>query len=240
MRWWACSRCRAARSRRGARAPWATFDCRGAVHHGVDLCGHGAEGLQARELFPGDVEAASLADFDFLVPAVVVLVDLEGDGHVVWVQPELAAALDVTRTHGAARSLQRKHAPDPVHREFDELLQVRGAVPVQPKLSGLREGGVDGRRRQKHLEVVGRAADPVGQGAGRTAAIGGNVLRRGGMTIMGSGSMPGLDFVKDVWRRLMEHTAAGDVRIEIDTAPLSDIESVWDQDSPGRRTVITI
>jgi NADPH2:quinone reductase len=80
----------------------------------------------------------------------------------------------------------------------------------------------------------------IGNSAGRLAAIDGNALRRSGVTIVGSGSMPGLDEVKAIWGRIMTETAAGNLHIDVVTAPLSEIEARWEADVPGKRTVITI
>lgn len=80
----------------------------------------------------------------------------------------------------------------------------------------------------------------IGNSAGQFAKVGGNALRRSGASIIGSGSMPGLDEVKEVWRQLMVASAAGKVTIDTELAPLSDIDNVWYRETPGRRVVVTI
>ncbi|OIJ68208.1 quinone oxidoreductase family protein [Streptomyces mangrovisoli] len=80
----------------------------------------------------------------------------------------------------------------------------------------------------------------IGNSAGRLASLDGNALRRTGVNIISSGSLPDLDEVKAIWGRIMSESAAGNLKIDVVTAPITEIDQHWDKDVPGKRTVITI
>ncbi|MGW4823203.1 hypothetical protein ACWEP4_30585 [Streptomyces sp. NPDC004227] len=128
----------------------------GAVHDGIDLCCHcGTEGLHPREIDRGEVEAACRADFELFWRPVAVLVGLEGGGHVVLVQFEVPAALDVE--HGV--DVQQVVTPQDQGQQSPPVEGFRPrAGEVEPvRASAVRHAvgvrGVDERCASQKIEV---------------------------------------------------------------------------------------
>ena len=47
------------------------------------------------------------------------------------------------------------------------------------------------------------------------------------------------EFQVDALQQVMAHAASGDLRVETERVPLTDVENAWQHDQQGRRLVIT-
>lgn len=78
----------------------------------------------------------------------------------------------------------------------------------------------------------------VGESAGPTITLPAAVLRSTALTILGTAGIPPRDVLIEAFQQVMAYAATGDLHIDTETVPLSDIESAWQRDQPGRRLVI--
>jgi hypothetical protein len=80
----------------------------------------------------------------------------------------------------------------------------------------------------------------IGEMAGPTIALSAAALRSSGLELYGSGggSIPP-KAIFDAFPQIWALAASGKLRIDIERAPLADVETLWQQqDLPGRRLVI--
>ncbi|MGA3153952.1 MAG: zinc-binding alcohol dehydrogenase family protein [Streptosporangiaceae bacterium] len=79
----------------------------------------------------------------------------------------------------------------------------------------------------------------AGEMAGAQIALPAAVLRSAGLEILGqgTGTMPPREQITSMLGDLMSGLAAGEVSIDVERVPLSDVEQVWARDQRGRRPV---
>ncbi|MBX7268168.1 zinc-binding alcohol dehydrogenase family protein [Micromonospora sp. Llam7] len=83
----------------------------------------------------------------------------------------------------------------------------------------------------------------LGSSAGeQVSGLHADTLRRGGVSILNASAMgtvaETVESMNDFQKQLMQRTAAGELRVDVDRVPLADIEKSWHSDTPGRRMVI--
>ncbi|MGH9775801.1 MAG: quinone oxidoreductase family protein [Candidatus Acidiferrales bacterium] len=79
---------------------------------------------------------------------------------------------------------------------------------------------------------------PIGESAGPAISLRADVFRSAGLAIPGGG-FPAPQVFLDIYNELMARAASGQLRIETECAPLSDVERAWQRgDLDGRRLVI--
>jgi NADPH:quinone reductase-like Zn-dependent oxidoreductase len=79
----------------------------------------------------------------------------------------------------------------------------------------------------------------VGESAGLTISLAAAVLRSTALTILGTAGIPPRDVLVDGLQKVMAHAARGELRVETERVPLSDIENAWQRERAGRRLVVT-
>lgn len=80
----------------------------------------------------------------------------------------------------------------------------------------------------------------IGAIAGPTISLSAAALRSSGLEIYGSGggSVPRKAILEAV-PEILDHAARGNLRLDVKQVPLSDVETVWNQDRNGERVVFT-
>jgi NADPH2:quinone reductase len=78
----------------------------------------------------------------------------------------------------------------------------------------------------------------VGESAAPTITLPAAVLRSTALTILGTAGIPPLDVLVEAFNQVMAYAAKGDLQIDTERVPLSDIENAWKRDQPGCRLVI--
>jgi NADPH2:quinone reductase len=78
----------------------------------------------------------------------------------------------------------------------------------------------------------------VGESAGGTITLPAAVLRSTALTILGTAGIPSWEVLTDAFQQVMSHAASGKLRIDTERVPLTDIETAWERDTPGRRLVL--
>jgi NADPH:quinone reductase-like Zn-dependent oxidoreductase len=78
----------------------------------------------------------------------------------------------------------------------------------------------------------------VGESAGPTIALPAAVLRSTPITILGTAGLPPREVLGEALQKVFAHAAAGDLRVDTETVPLTEIEQAWQRDSQGRRLVV--
>jgi NADPH2:quinone reductase len=79
----------------------------------------------------------------------------------------------------------------------------------------------------------------VGESAGPTISLPAAVLRSRALTILGTAGIPPRDVLTDAFQQVMTRAVRGELHVDVETVPLSDIENAWQHHDPhGRRLVI--
>lgn len=78
----------------------------------------------------------------------------------------------------------------------------------------------------------------VGEGAGPTISLPAAVLRSTALTILGTAGIPPRDVLVNTLQEVMAHAAKGNLQIDTECVPLTDIERAWERDPQGSRLVI--
>ena len=78
----------------------------------------------------------------------------------------------------------------------------------------------------------------VGESAGPTITLPAAVLRSTALTILGTAGIPARDVLVEAFQQVMAYAATGELHIDTETAPLSDIANAWQRVQPGRRLVM--
>ena len=79
----------------------------------------------------------------------------------------------------------------------------------------------------------------VGESAGPTISLPAAVLRSTALTILGTAGMPSREILVAAMQEVMARGARGELRIDTERVPLSEIESAWQRkEQSGRRIVV--
>lgn len=78
----------------------------------------------------------------------------------------------------------------------------------------------------------------VGESAGPAIRLPAAVLRSTALTIRGTAGIPPMDVLAGALQQVMDHAAAGQLHIETEQVPLSEIEEAWEREGNVRRLVV--
>jgi len=119
------------------------------------------------------------------------------------------------------------------HKPFDVILDYLWGHPTEVLLDALTGHDLKAESTRTRLVEIGEIAGP-------TISLPAAALRSSGLELYGSGggSIPH-SAIFDAFPQIWTLAASGKLRIDIEPAPLADVENLWQrQDSPGRRFVI--
>ncbi|HEY3928120.1 MAG TPA: zinc-binding alcohol dehydrogenase family protein [Candidatus Koribacter sp.] len=77
----------------------------------------------------------------------------------------------------------------------------------------------------------------IGESAGPVISLPAAVLRSAAVTILGTAGVPPHEILLTALRDVLQHGASGKLRVATERVPLSEVESAWNRESPGRRVV---
>jgi len=78
----------------------------------------------------------------------------------------------------------------------------------------------------------------VGESAGPAITLPAALLRSTALTILGTAGIPPWDVLTDAFQQVMNSAVRGELRIETERVPLSEIEDAWERNANGRRMVV--
>ncbi|MFZ0912628.1 MAG: zinc-binding alcohol dehydrogenase family protein [Candidatus Korobacteraceae bacterium] len=80
----------------------------------------------------------------------------------------------------------------------------------------------------------------VGESAGPTISLSAAALRSSGLEILGggSGSAASLDTLLNAYHQVLSRVAGGELRIQTELVPLTDVETAWERKSRARLVII--
>ena len=119
------------------------------------------------------------------------------------------------------------------HRPFDVIIDYLWGHPTEVLLGALTGHDLTAESNRTRLVEVGEMAGP-------TIVLPAAALRSSGLELYGGGggSIPP-KAIFDAFPQIWALAASGKLRIDIERAPLADVETLWQrQDSSGRRLVI--
>jgi NADPH:quinone reductase-like Zn-dependent oxidoreductase len=153
------------------------------------------------------------------------------------------AVLDTLRDLGADATIRLDKSGHDLARDFtreagsagyDVIIDYLWGAPTEALLAAMVRS--DFSSASSRIRLV-----EVGESAGATISLPAAALRSSRLEILGAGS-GNAPASPEVWleavRQLMAHVAGGRLRIDIERVSLRDVESAWQRDQRGRRTVI--
>ncbi|HXW88953.1 MAG TPA: zinc-binding alcohol dehydrogenase family protein [Terriglobales bacterium] len=78
----------------------------------------------------------------------------------------------------------------------------------------------------------------AGESAGPTVALPAAVLRSCPLTIRGTAGIPPHDVLTDAFQQVTSRAARGELRIDVERVPLTNVENAWQRQEHGRRLVL--
>jgi NADPH2:quinone reductase len=117
---------------------------------------------------------------------------------------------------------------------FDVVIDFLWGRPTEALLAALSRTELTAARSRVRLVEVGESAGP-------NISLPAAVLRSTKLEILGSGSgaVPPLQVIVDSYHQLMARAASGELHVDTERVPLTDIEEAWQrQDLHGRRLVV--
>lgn len=146
-------------------------------------------------------------------------------------------ALDELRSHGADAAIsltQERAALVGAFRDaiatyrIDVILDYLWGAPAEALLDAIAQKGLEHQTRRLRYIQIGSAAGP-------TITLPGATLRSSGLELLGSGfgSVP-IDRIFAALAVFLQEAAREPFRIEIQTAPLSDVERLWNEKTDAR------
>ncbi len=238
-----------------ARKPWGTMCERTVVPR--SKCIPVPDGLEdevaAAIANPGMSAWLSLKERAALVPGETVLIS-----GVTGVAGRLA--VQAARLLGAKRVIGAGRNPESLQSAgLDAVIRLDESEEVISKaLAAEVEQGIDviidylwGRPTELILDAIAKGFRPdrarttrlveVGESAGKTITMRGAILRSVDLRILGSGfGAVALQGVLDAIPALFSLAAKGDLSVDFEPVPLSEVESAWTRYAGGRRIVFTI
>ena len=238
-----------------ARKPWGTMSELSAVPR--DKCFPVPAGLSdaiaAAIPNPGMSAWLSLKERAGLTAGETVLV-LGATGVAGRLAVQAARHLGARRVVGAGRNLESlqsigvdsivrlDESEDAIRRSFateleqgiDVIIDYLWGRPTELLLEALAKGfRPNGARSTRLLEI--------GDSAGKTITLPGAILRSVDLRILGSGfGSVSLQRVLDAIPTLFSLAAKGELTVDIEPTPLSEVESAWTRKGDGRRIVFTM
>ena len=118
-------------------------------------------------------------------------------------------------------------------RGYDLVLDYLWGRPTEILLGSIARHDMTTRSLRTRLVQVGAMAGP-------DICLPAEVLRSSGLEILGigTGTMPPLDVITSTLGELLGLIGSGELRIDIDRLPLSDVQQVWSRDQQGCRPVL--
>jgi NADPH:quinone reductase-like Zn-dependent oxidoreductase len=116
---------------------------------------------------------------------------------------------------------------------FDVVLDYLWGPPTEALLAAIT--GADFAHQGSRTRLI-----QVGESAGSAISLPAAALRSSGLEIMGAGSgaIPSMDVLKDVFQRVLAHAVQKQLRIDVESVPLADIAEAWKRESRRRLVVV--
>jgi NADPH:quinone reductase-like Zn-dependent oxidoreductase len=115
---------------------------------------------------------------------------------------------------------------------FDVIIDYLWGRPTEVVLAAITKSEFAVVTKQTRLVQVGESAGPV-------ISLPAAVLRSTALTIMGTAGIPVMPDLMDAMKQVLTRGASGELRIETESVPLTDVEQAWKRkESSGRRIVL--
>ena len=150
--------------------------------------------------------------------------------------PEVLAQLPAL---GADVTLSLNQSHDPLvaafrrqneEKRFDVIIDYVWGPPTEALLAAITTHEFAVSPSETRLLQVGESAAPA-------IHLPAAVLRSTALTILGTAGVPPMDLLTDALRHVLAHAAQGQLRIDTESVPLAQVESVWSRTASARRLV---
>jgi NADPH:quinone reductase-like Zn-dependent oxidoreductase len=239
----------------GARKPWGTMAERVTVPRSMYIpIPDGIDDTTAAAIAnPGMSGWVALKDRASLTPGETVLI-LGATGVAGQLAIQVARQLGAKRIVGAGRNVDTLRSAsldevialnqpeDDLRKAFiaeavagiDVVIDYLWGRPTELLLEALAKGFKQEATHRTRLVEVGASAGP-------TITLPAAILRSIDLTMLGSGF--GAASIERIFAAILELfslAASGSLKIDVDTVPLSDVETAWTRADKGRRVVFTL
>lgn len=130
-----------------------------------------------------------------------------------------------------AKDLQESFVREAGQSGFQVVIDYVWGQPTEAFLSAITSKGFAEIRTETRLVQAGESA-------GATISLPAAGPRSTALTILGTAGIPAREVLADALQKVMAYAAEGKLQIETADVPLADVESAWERNEPGRRTVI--
>ena len=239
----------------GARKPWGTLAERAAVPRSMYIpLPDGIDDVTAAAIAnPAMSSWIALKDRAGFLPGETVLI-LGATGVAGQLSIQVARQLGAKRIVGAGRNVDALRSAgldeiialnqpeDDLRKAFiaeavagiDVVIDYLWGRPTELLLEALAKGFKSTATHRTRLVEVGGSAGP-------TITLPAAILRSIDLTLLGSGfGAASMDSIFAAVAELFTVAARGDLKIDVEAVPLSDVEVAWSRTEKGRRVVITI
>ena len=114
---------------------------------------------------------------------------------------------------------------------FQVVIDYVWGAPAEAFLTAITSGEFAAMKSETRFVQVGESAGP-------TISLPAAVLRSTALTIMGTAGIPPRNVLIDALQQVMTLGSKGDLHVETERIPLSDVEEAWQRDQQGRRFVV--
>jgi NADPH:quinone reductase-like Zn-dependent oxidoreductase len=115
-------------------------------------------------------------------------------------------------------------------RRFDVIIDYVWGTPTETLLAALTTHEFAAGGRETRLVQVGESAAP-------TIQLGAAALRSTALTLMGTAGIPAMDVLSAALTQVLGLAGNGQLRIETEQLPLSEVEAAWGRPASSRRLV---
>jgi len=138
------------------------------------------------------------------------------------------ATLSLNQSH---ESLVAAFRQQNAEKRFDVIIDYLWGSPTEALLAAITGHEFAAIGTETRLVQVGESAAPA---INLPAAV----LRSTALTILGTAGIPPMDVLTDALHHVLAHAAQGQLRIDTDSLPLAQVESVWPRAASSRRVVL--
>ncbi|WP_344164528.1 hypothetical protein [Nocardiopsis rhodophaea] len=116
---------------------------------------------------------------------------------------------------------------------FDVVIDYLWGAPTEALIRSVSRGDLTPASSRTRLVQVGEMASPA-------ISLSAAALRSSGLEIIGNGTgrMPDPELLRAAFTQVMAGAARGDLVIDTEAVPLSQVTDAWDRDTKGARLVL--
>lgn len=116
---------------------------------------------------------------------------------------------------------------------YDLVIDYLWGAPTEALIRSIARDDLDRSGKRTRLVQIGEMAGP-------RISLPAAALRSSALEVVGNGTggLPSMTVLREAFQQVLGAAVRGDLVIDVETAPLSDVEQAWQRSLPGRRLVL--